>query len=267
MPELPEVETIRNRLQHSPLLGRNITRADLLWRRTLAEPDPEEFANRLPGQALQEVGRRGKFLILRLSRDSLLLHLRMSGDLLLEPEGEPLAPHHRLVLYFDGGLRLAFHDPRKFGRAWLVADERTVLQGLGPEPLDPAFSPQDFYMRLQAHRRQLKPLLIDQAFLAGLGNIYADEALHLAGLHPLALSHQLTEAQAGRLLQSIRQVIEVGIRQNGASIDWAYRGGGFQNFFRVYRRTGKACPVCGTAIERILVGQRGTHFCPQCQSL
>jgi len=270
MPELPEVETIRRALRDGgrdgpPLVGRTIQAAHLLWARTLATPSPTEFQPRIAGQIIRDVGRRGKFLLLELSTDVLLIHLRMSGDLLVEPQAAPLAAHHRLVLDLDGDLRLAFNDPRKFGRAWLVGDPDEILAGLGPEPLAEGLTPEDFYRRLHHHRRQLKPLLLDQAFLAGLGNIYADEALHLAGLYPLSLASQLDEAQAARLLASIRQVLEDGIRRQGASIDWVYRGGDFQNYFHVYQRTGEACNNCGTAIQRIVVGQRGTHFCPACQ--
>ena len=270
MPELPEVETIRRALRDGgrdgPLLvGHTIQAAHLLWERTLAIPGPAEFQPRIAGQIIRDVGRRGKFLLLELSSDVLLIHLRMSGDLLVEPSGAPLATHHRLVLDLDGDLRLAFNDPRKFGRAWLVGNPAEILGGLGPEPLAEDLTPQEFYRRLHPHRRQLKPLLLDQTFLAGLGNIYADEALHLAGLHPLYLASQLDETQAARLLTSIRRVLEDGIQRQGASIDWVYRGGDFQNYFHVYQRTGEACNNCGTPIQRIVVGQRGTHFCPTCQ--
>jgi formamidopyrimidine-DNA glycosylase len=189
----------------------------------------------------------------------------MSGDLLVEPSGAPLAPHHRLTLDLEGDRRLAFNDPRKFGRAWLVTDPHTVVADLGPEPLGDAFTPQEFFEGLRARRRQMKPLLLDQTFLAGLGNIYADEALHLAKIHPLVLSSSLEYPDAERLWAAIRQVLEESITRQGASIDWVYRGGDFQNYFRVYQRTGKPCPVCGTPIERIVLGQRGTHFCPTCQ--
>jgi formamidopyrimidine-DNA glycosylase len=283
MPELPEVETIRRELRgdptlairegdrhgagtREPILLQRIQGAQLFWERTLAEPAPGEFYRRVLGQTIREIGRRGKFLLLHLDRDALLFHLRMSGDLLVEPAGAPLAPHHRLVLDLDGDRRLAFNDPRKFGRAWLVADPRAVLADLGPEPLDAAFTPDELHSRLLAHRRQLKPLLLDQTFLAGLGNIYADEALHLARLHPLALSSDLDYAAAERLWAAIRQVLEEAIARQGASIDRAYRGGDFQNYFRVYSRSGEPCPNCGTPIARIVVGQRGTHFCPNCQN-
>jgi formamidopyrimidine-DNA glycosylase len=247
------------------LVGLAVDRVQVLWHRTIAVPSPEEFESRLAGQTVRDVGRRGKFLVLRLDRGWLLFHLRMSGDLFMEPAAAPLAPHHRLVIYFRNNWRLAFNDARKFGRVWLVEDLQQVLAGLGPEPLDPGFTAQDLYQRLQASRRPLKPLLLDQAFLAGIGNIYADEALHRAGLHPLLPSWQVTPEGAGRLWRSIRETLEEGIRRHGASIDWVYRGGDFQNVFRVYQRTGEPCPVCGTPVQRMVVGQRGTHFCPSCQ--
>ena len=272
MPELPEVETIARRLRQGgpsqpPVVGRSILDARLLWPRTLAEPSPVEFCARLLGQVIEDTSRRGKFLVFHLSRDWLLFHLRMSGDLLVKPSGSPPDTHDRLLLDLDGDIMLAFNDARKFGRVWLVDEVDRVLGALGPEPLDPAFTAQDLFDRLQHTHRQLKPLLLDQAFLAGLGNIYVDEALNLACLHPLTPSNQLTEHQASSLLKSIRAVLQDGIKRNGASIDWVYRGGDFQNYFRVYQRTGKPCPKCGTPVARIVVGQRGTHFCPHCQPL
>jgi formamidopyrimidine-DNA glycosylase len=270
MPELPEVETIANGLRqggfgHPSILSRRITGVHLLWERTLALPSPQEFERRSIGQVIHEIGRRGKFLLLHLSQDTLLFHLRMSGDLLVEPLDSDPAPYHRLMLELDEGLRLSFNDTRKFGRAWLVADPVEVLGDLGPEPLDLALSAETFHARCSVRRRQLKPLLLDQTFLAGLGNIYSDEALFLAGLHPQTLAHTLALAQADRLLQSIRTVLQEGIRHHGASIDWVYRGGDFQNYFRVYQRNGQPCRLCGSPIQRILLGQRSTHFCPVCQ--
>ena len=195
----------------------------------------------------------------------------MSGDLRVEPasgpDGAPLPPqlHDRIVLGLDEGLRLAFNDTRKFGRAWLLDDPDAVLGDLGPEPFDENLDARVFQQMLVDRRRQIKPLLLDQTFLAGLGNIYTDESLHTAGIHPLTPSDRIDPLQAERLLTAIRAVLNEGIRRNGASIDWVYRGGSFQNSFRVYGRTGERCPVCGTPIQRILVGQRGTHFCPVCQ--
>lgn len=271
MPELPEVETIARNLREgrgSPsILDRRIRAADLRWRRTLAEPSRAEFLRRVVGQRIRTVGRRAKFLRLDLTRDTLLIHLRMSGDLHVRPSAQPPAPHDRLVLHFEDGLALAFHDTRKFGRVWLTDDPDHVLGNLGPEPLDPALTAARFAQMLRARHRLLKPLLLDQTFLAGLGNIYTDEALHLARLHPLQSSDTLTEEQAATLLRAIRSVLRAGIRSHGASIDWVYRGGDFQNHFRAYGRAGQPCPTCGRPIRRLTVGQRGTHICPACQRL
>ena len=274
MPELPEVETIARKLKPH-LLGRTIQDAQLRWSRTLAFPSPKKFRERIQGQEIREVTRRAKFFILRLSNYSLLIHLRMSGDLSIKEESK-IKPekHDRLILSLRSPAsagstisHLVFNDTRKFGRVWLTADPEEVLGKLGPEPLSRRFTPGWFHSALHNKHRLLKPLLLDQTFLAGLGNIYTDEALHLAKLHPLASSDSVTVAQAEALHKAIGTVLKEGIRRNGASFDWVYRGGEYQNQFRVYDRAGKPCPVCGTNIERIIVGQRSTHFCPTCQRL
>ena len=269
MPELPEVETIVRNLSRggTSIVGRRILAARLLWPRSLETPSPTEFEQRIVAQVITAVSRRGKFALFHLTSDTLLVHLRMSGDLFSEPTTLPVGRHHRLILDLEGELRLAFVDPRKFGRIWLVADPATVLRKLGPEPLAADFSPQIFQQRLRQSRRQLKPLLLDQSFIAGLGNIYTDEALHLAKIHPQRIAATVSEAEAERLWRAIRQVLSEGIRRSGTSIDWVYRGGDFQNHLRVYQRTGQPCPECGAPVQRISLGQRGTHFCPQCQSM
>lgn len=272
MPELPEVETVARFLREGgregpPILGKRIVGARLFWERTLAAPSPEEFLSRVVGQTILSIGRRAKYLVLELSEDTLLVHLRMTGDLFVETQQAEIAPHHRLVLDLDGGLRLSFNDTRKFGRVWLTGDPGSVLAGLGPEPLDPEFTAERFHTMLRERRRQLKPLLLDQSFIAGLGNIYVDEALFLARLHPLTVASSLTKQEAERLWAAIRQVLTAGIRSNGTSLDWVYRGGEFQNYLRAYGRTGEPCSRCGTPIERLVVGQRGTHICPNCQQL
>lgn len=277
MPELPEVETIVRMLQQGgseriPLPGHQIRKAVLLWDRTLAFPGKEEFISGLWGQLITGVSRRGKFIQVELSSGTLMIHLRMSGDLRVEQSqnevGDPIPVmvHDRLILFFDDDVRFVLNDPRKFGRVWLVDSPEQVSGSLGPEPLSVEFTPEFLEKGLHDRRRQIKPLLLDQNFVAGMGNIYTDEALHLAGIHPCALSNSLTRDQIRGLWKAIRQVLNEGIRHNGSSIDWAYRGGDFQNHFRVYQRTGQPCPVCGTIIVRILVGQRGTHYCPVCQS-
>jgi formamidopyrimidine-DNA glycosylase len=264
MPELPEVETIARTLR-PVLIGKTILSADLRWPRTLAAPSPKVFKKRVIGQRIESISRRAKFLDFQLSDLHLLLHLRMSGDLLVVLGGYQTAKHDRLIVRLSGDACLVFSDPRKFGRVWLVEDPAEIFTDLGMEPLSEEFSPEWLSSALRTRRRQLKPLLLDQTFIAGLGNIYTDEALHLAKLHPLTLSDQITRNKVNGLWRAIREVLEEGIRRNGASIDWVYRGGDFQNHFRVYGRTGEPCPVCKTPIQRITVGQRGTHFCPHCQ--
>jgi formamidopyrimidine-DNA glycosylase len=189
----------------------------------------------------------------------------MTGDLLIK-DG-PIKPelHERLIIKLSGDRALVFNDARKYGRVWLTAAPEDVLGKLGPEPLDSEFTVQWLHAALHNKRRQLKPLLLDQTFLAGLGNIYSDEALHMAKIHPLAASDSITAKQAEALHKAIHNVLNEGIRRNGASFDWVYRGGEFN--FRVYGRTGEKCPVCGAAIKRIIVGQRSTHYCPKCQKL
>ncbi|MCQ3938902.1 MAG: DNA-formamidopyrimidine glycosylase [Chloroflexi bacterium] len=268
MPELPEVETIARTIAPH-VTGRIISAAEVRWARTIASPTARKFAGQVKGQRIIGVSRRAKYLILQLEDYNLLIHLRMSGDLMVRMGKIKAEKHDRLLLALraeDGRQsHLAFNDTRKFGRVWLTDQPETVLGSLGPEPLGRDFTPQWLYENLRKRRRQLKPLLLDQTFLAGVGNIYADESLHKAKLHPLGLSNSVTKKQAEALHEAIRSVLREGIRRNGASIDWVYRGGEYQNYFRVYDREGKPCPVCGTGIQKLTVGQRGTHICPKCQ--
>jgi formamidopyrimidine-DNA glycosylase len=272
MPELPEVETIVRKLRPQ-LIGRRIVEADVRWARTVAMPSAKKFKEQIRGQKVVEVSRRAKFLNIQLTpvRDprgkayNLLIHLRMSGDLLIKQGKIKPEKHDRLILILAGDQALVFNDTRKFGRVWLTDDVEKVLGKLGPEPLSQNFTSRWLFDSLRNRHRQLKPLLLDQTFLAGLGNIYTDEALHMAKLHPRALSDSVTSKQVERLHRAIQTILQEGIRRNGASIDWVYRGGDFQNHFRVYGRDGEPCPVCGTTIEKIIVGQRGTHICPNCQ--
>jgi formamidopyrimidine-DNA glycosylase len=276
MPELPEVETIARSLRPK-LVGRIILEADLRWARTLAFPSARKFKGQIKGQVIKGVGRRAKYINIQLQDYNLMIHLRMSGDLLIK--GSKIKPekHDRLILALsshlpvgDGqGIReklLVFNDTRKFGRVWLTDTPEQVLGKLGPEPFGDEFTAKWLHENLNSRRRQLKPLLLDQTFLAGLGNIYTDEALHMAKLHPLRASDSVNAKQAEGLWNAIRDVLQEGIRTNGASIDWVYRGGEYQNHFRVYDRTGEPCPVCGTKIKKLVIGHRGTHICPKCQA-
>ena len=266
MPELPEVETIARAIKLE-LVGQTILSADLRWARTLAIPSPTQFKKQVAAQKIVDVSRRAKYLIIHLEDYNLLIHLRMSGDLMIRTGKIKPEKHDRLLLHLSNHKYLAFNDTRKFGRVWFTDQPEEILGKLGPEPLEKKFTAQWLFENLHKRQRRLKPLLLDQTFLAGLGNIYTDECLHIAKLHPLALSNKVTKKQAEALREAIRAVLKEGIRRNGASIDWVYRGGEYQNHFRVYDREGKPCPVCGAEIQKLTVGQRGTHVCPNCQRL
>lgn len=270
MPELPEVETIVRHLRQGAngtpgLPGKDIVAVRLRWPRHVAEPAPEAFRHRVAGQTVLDVSRRGKYLIFPLSRDTMLIHLKMSGDLVMTPSDSPAERYDHTVFELSDGWELRFSDARKFGKIFLLRDPAPKLESLGPEPLSDDFTAAVLGKRLRSRRRALKPLLLDQSFVAGLGNIYADEALHLARLHPLRRSDELSDDEVKALWKSIRRALRAGLKHNGASIDWVYRGGDFQNHFRVYQRAGQPCPACGTTLVRIVVAQRGTHFCPACQ--
>lgn len=195
----------------------------------------------------------------------MMIHLRMSGDLTVAPATAARDRHDHTVFQLDGGWEMRFNDTRKFGRVYLTQEPDSVLGDLGPEPLSPSFTRQRLERKLASRRRALKPLLLDQGFVAGLGNIYVDEALHRAHLHPLRRSNTLSRSEVGALWGAIRRTLQDGIRDNGASIDWVYRGGEFQNHFRVYQRAGEPCMDCGSEIQRMTVAQRGTYWCPRCQ--
>jgi formamidopyrimidine-DNA glycosylase len=270
MPELPEVETIARHLRDGwdgapPLPGHRILAVTIRWPRHVASPAAARFRREVQGRRVLAVRRRGKYLVFPLDRGTLLVHLKMSGDLRVVSQESAPEPFDRTVFHLDHGWELRFSDARKFGKAYLLDDPELLLAPLGPEPLERGFTPRLLAERLLRRRRALKPLLLDQTFLAGLGNIYVDEALHRARLHPLRRSNTLSPAEAHALWRGIRQSLQRGIRLHGASIDWVYRGGEAQNHFRVYQRTGKPCPACGTPIARLVIGQRGTHICPACQ--
>ncbi len=271
MPELPEVETVAYGLHHA-LTGRTIVDVKVLWARSVASPDAVAFARRLRGQIITGVRRRGKWVVIALEGgDTLLVHLRMSGRLLVEAEACMDTRHLRAVFLLDDGRRLSFVDARKFGRLWLGNDPSAVLGELGPEPLSDGFTATQFNKMLAGQHRRIKSLLLDQRFLAGLGNIYTDEALWRAGIHPLRRASTLTPIEVRRLHRAIRSVLRAAIAGGGTTLaDETYRradgrAGEFADRLVVYGRAGEPCPRCGTVIERIIVGQRSAHFCPCCQ--
>jgi formamidopyrimidine-DNA glycosylase len=270
MPELPEVEIIARGLREGrdgvpPLPGRRIEGVHLGWPRHIATPSPPDFQKGIQGRMILDVSRRGKFLVFPLDQGSMMIHLRMSGDLTVAPASAPIDAHDHTIFHLHGGWQMRFNDARKFGRIYLTDQPDSVLGDLGPEPLSPSFTQDCLQERLASHRRALKPLLMDQGFVAGLGNIYVDEALHRAHLHPLRRSDSLSRSEVRALWDAVRATLREGIREDGASIDWVYRGGSFQNHFRVYQRAGEPCGDCGAEIQRVTVAQRGTYFCPHCQ--
>lgn len=265
MPELPEVETVVRGLR-GPLVGRTFTGVKVLWPKSIKTP-VADLQSRLPGQCIQSITRRGKYLQFHLSGgDTLLIHLKMSGSLLVEPDSEPLHPHVRTVFGLDNHHQLRFKDMRKFGRVYLVADPDQVVGRLGPEPLAEDFLAEDFVALFRTRKGRLKPLLLNQQFIAGIGNIYADESCFLAGIDPRRQVDTLSAGQLEKLYHAIRQALGRGIIHKGASLDEVYPGGEFQEHFQVYGRKGQTCYRCGSPIRRVVLGGRSTHFCEQCQA-
>ena len=282
MPELPEVETVARDLRPR-LVGAEIAGVRSTWGRTLRTHDAEAFAAAVTGRTVEAVGRRAKLVVVDLSGGvALTVHLKMTGQLFVVPAGRPEDPYVRLVLELAGGRELRFRDIRKFGKVGLYERDAAtgelvlepggagVFAATGPEPLDDAFTLRDFRRRLRSRRGRLKPLLLDQSFLAGVGNIYADEALWEARLHPLRSARSLRPADEKRLYESIRGVLSEAVARRGSSIDdyTAPNGdGSMQDRLRIYQRTGRPCLRCGRPIRRIVVGGRSTHFCSWCQRL
>lgn len=271
MPELPEVETIVRALRR-PLLGRTIVDVRNDWPQHIATPEFTELHERIRGRQVEALDRRGKFLRFDLDGgEHLLIHLKMSGQLMVVGVDSPLDKHVHTVFALNNGTELRFRDIRKFGRVYLVRDPEEILGNLGPEPLSPSFSADRLYQKLQKRKRILKPLLLDQTFIAGIGNIYADEALYHARLHPKRISNTLTPSEAASLFDGIRKALLLGLEHDGASID-SYRmpdgsQGEMQDEFLAYGREGERCSRCGDNIVRIVLGGRSTFYCPGCQQM
>jgi len=269
MPELPEVETVVRNLR-APLIGRTVEEMRHDSKSTL-HPAPEEFAARIQGQTFQAINRRAKYILCELDHDILIIHLKMTGRLYVVPD-EAISEADRWVhfcLQLNAGQQLRFSDSRRFGRVYLTSDVKTVTGKLGPEPLADEFTAEAFRQRLHGRHRSIKPLLLDQERIAGVGNIYADEALFRARIHPLRHADQLSEEEMTLLHAAIREVLQAGIDREGASVNWYRKPDGTrgeaQNYLAVYDRDGQPCFRCGQPIRKIRVGGRGTHFCPECQ--
>jgi len=276
MPELPEVETVRFGLNQTTL-GREIEGGEVLLPRTIAYPEtPTKFLSALKHLAFADWHRRGKYLLAKLSDHSWLgVHLRMTGSLLWCDRSDPVHKHTRVRLFLAQGKELRFNDQRTFGQMWLVPPETapeqviTGLQKLGMEPFDPAFTPDHLATKLSKSDRPIKNALLDQSIVAGIGNIYADESLFLSRIHPQQLASQLTNQQIKLLQAAIVKVLRDGIAHGGTTFsdfqDVAGDKGNYLDSAWVFRRTGQACRVCQTTIERIKLAGRSTHFCPNCQ--
>ena len=276
MPELPEVQTLVNDLNAAKIIGITIVAARVFWPRTVAEPSPKLFCRRIKGQKFTAIRRRGKYLVFELSdAHTMLLHLRMSGRLHLVAAGKPRDKHEHIILGFDDGRQLRFHDTRKFGRIHLIKNPKRILDRLGPEPLASGFTARNLAEGLKHRKRILKPLLLDQTFIAGLGNIYADEALWEARLHPCRLAASLSTTEIKVLHRTIRRALTRGLKNLGTTLGTgkgnfysvANRRGRNKDLLNVFRRTDLPCPRCEAPIERIIVGQRSTHICQNCQKI
>jgi formamidopyrimidine-DNA glycosylase len=282
MPELPEVETVARDLRPR-LVGATIVGARTNWIRTLRSQDPVAFADGVTGRSVDAVGRRGKQVVVDLSGEAALtIHLKMTGQVFVVPADLPEDPYVRLVLELADGREMRFRDIRKFGKIGLYARDPdtgelveeiggpAVFAAVGPEPLDEAFTLRDFRRQIRRRKGRLKPLLTDQSFLAGVGNIYADEALWRARLHPLRSASSLRPRDERQLYEASRAVLGEAVERRGSSIDdyTAPDGdGSMQERLDVYQRTGRPCARCGHPIKRIVIGARSTHFCSFCQRL
>ena len=275
MPELPEVETIRRDLE-SRVLGRRVTALHVAPDTGKPVPvikgtDESTFREGVVGATIEDVGRRGKYLVLRLDTGAMVVvHLRMTGALLHRTADAEPDRYLRAVLTLDDGTELRFTDLRKFGGLWLVDDiSQAMSQQLGPEPLDEDFTLDSLADGLRNRKAPVKSILLDQRRIAGIGNIYADEACFEAGIEPRRTGASLTDAEVEALHAAVRNVLLFGVESRGASFrdyqDADGKSGSMQMHVKVFRRTGKPCYVCGTTIERVKVGGRSTHFCPKCQ--
>lgn len=275
MPELPEVETIRRDLEGA-VTGRRVTGVYLYEPRVVRHPDPETFVRELKGRRIEGASRRGKHLLIRLSGGWVwAVHLMLEGQLLYEEAEAPIASRTKLVLQLDNGFQLRLRDVVDLAKTALAPagelEEILGLSRLGPEPLEPEFTVERFLERFKGRTGRIKPLLINQAFIAGVGNLYADEALFRARIHPGRKASTLTEAEKRRLYAELLAVLREGIAARGASARrgmyrdlWGHKGG-YQDRLQVFRREGAACLGCPGTVALDRVGGRATHFCPSCQ--
>lgn len=273
MPELPEVEGTARALREGdcltgapPLVGRRIVETRMLRPSQVDGRTPEEFVRLTAGRQVEGIGRHGKYLVIELepvpgAPRFMVVHLRMTGRLTIVPEAEAFTTHARVVWLLDNATALCFEDPRAFGRVGLATDPAVFTAGMGPDAY--GIGEGDFLTRLPRSRRAIKPVLLDQSFVAGIGNIYADEALFRARIHPERPASSLSREEVLRLHQAVVTILAEAVESGGASVKMVYSPGGYR--VRVFARHGAPCPACGTIIHKIRVGGRGTHLCPCCQ--
>lgn len=271
MPELPEVETVRRGLEKL-ILGKKISNIDIRYSKMI-KTDLDEFKRVLPGQVIQSMGRRGKYLIFYLSDKVLISHLRMEGKYFYYPDQVPERKHAHLFLRFEDGGTLVYEDVRKFGTMELLAPELLeayfLSKKLGPEPTEQDFDLPTFQQALQKSKKPIKSHLLDQTLVAGLGNIYVDEVLWRAKVHPSRLSNSLTAQEARKVHDETIKVLGQAVEKGGSTIRTYTNAfgedGTMQEFHQVYDKADQECSRCGAMIEKIQLGGRGTHFCPKCQ--
>jgi len=276
MPELPEVQTMVDDLNRVDLIGHCVDRLQVRWQAMVSGMTVQQFCNTMKGQRICSIGRRAKYLVIGMSQgDTLIVHLRMTGRFQLALTGKSPTKHVHIIMDLDDNRSLWFHDTRKFGRFYLTRQPDFLLGSLGPEPMSPQFKALTLHRLLSSRDRQIKPLLLDQTAIAGLGNIYVDEALWSAKIHPQKKASTLSDEQVRSLHRAIRHVLRQGLKHAGTTL-----GNGLGNFYsigreqgqnrnhlKVFRRTGSPCPRCRDSIVKLRVGQRGTHICPSCQTL
>lgn len=272
MPELPEVESIKTGL-NKLVVGQRIESVEVKWPALIEDMAAEEFEDKLQGQTIKKIGRRGKYLVFNLEDYDLISHLRMTGNFRMVDDLNDLTDHDHIIFQLAGGQALIYHDIRKFGRMALVEEGHAVvyppIRKLGPEPFFDQINIPEFSQALLERTQPIKTVLLDQSFIAGLGNIYADESLYRATIHPLTPANQLERDEAVRLYLGVVEIIRFAIREGGSTIrDYKNafgQSGQFQHYFKVYGRQGQPCDHCGSEIQKIKVAERGTHFCPTCQ--
>ncbi|MFW5786970.1 MAG: bifunctional DNA-formamidopyrimidine glycosylase/DNA-(apurinic or apyrimidinic site) lyase [Halanaerobiales bacterium] len=273
MPELPEVESIVNGLKKL-IIGSEIKYTIIREKKIIGFPRPEKFKNESQGKKVININRRGKYILINLDNvKEIVIHLRMTGKLLVLPRGKDYNKHTHIIFQLTNSRDLRFNNIRKFGRVYLIDkgdyDKAGGLAELGPEPLSDDFTFLDFVELFEGRTARIKSLLLNQKFIAGLGNIYTDEALFRAGIHPARCADTISESELLKLYKAIREILKLGIKYKGTSfsdyVNALGEAGKFQEKLNVYQKEGEKCPVCGSIIEKEKLSGRSSHYCPECQ--